>query len=137
MGFWQKIKDSFRRFMSGRTGADELGLAMLITGLILSLIASFTGIAILSLLGTALYIWTVFRMFSRNTSKRYEENQKFVNARTNLKNNFRQFRVRIKNSKQYKYFKCPQCHSRLRLPRKVGEVTVTCGKCKHAFKKKA
>lgn len=137
MSFWQKIKDAMRRFMSGRTGADELGLAMLITGLVLSLIASFSGIAILSLLGTVLYIWTVFRMFSRNTSKRYEENQKFINARTNFKSNSKQFWTRLKNSKQYKYFKCPQCHSRLRLPRKVGEVTVICGKCKHSFKKKA
>lgn len=137
MSFWQKIKDGFRRFMSGRTGADELGLALLIFGLVLSLIASFTGLALLSLVGMIAYIWAMFRMFSRNTSKRYEENQKYVNARANFKNNSKQFFVRLKNSKQYKYFKCPQCHSRLRLPRKVGEVTVTCGKCKHSFKKKA
>ena len=49
----------------------------------------------------------------------------------------RQFIVRLKNIRKYKYFKCPQCHARLRLPRKVGEVTVTCGKCRHAFKQKA
>jgi transcription elongation factor Elf1 len=39
--------------------------------------------------------------------------------------------------KKYKYFKCPECKSWLRLPRGVGEVTVTCGKCRHAFKQKA
>ena len=49
----------------------------------------------------------------------------------------RQFINRVKNLRKYKYFKCPECHARLRLPRKVGEVTVTCGKCRHAFKQKA
>lgn len=137
MSFGQKIKDGFRRFMAGRTGADELGLALLICGLVFSLISSFSGIALLSLIGMVIYIWALFRMFSRNTSKRYAENQKYLNIRRNSKSSIKQFGVRLKNSRQYKYFKCPQCHSRLRLPRKVGEVTVTCGKCKHSFKKKA
>ena len=47
------------------------------------------------------------------------------------------FELYLKNMRKYKYFKCPECHARLRLPRKVGEVTVTCGKCHHAFKQKA
>ena len=134
---WQKIKDGFGRFMAGRHGADEFSLALLIFGLILSILSSFTGFALLSLLGMAAYIWSIFRMFSRNTAKRSAENQKYLSAWTNFKNSTRQFWVRLKNSRNYKYFKCPQCHSRLRLPRKVGEVTVTCGKCHHSFKQKA
>ena len=43
----------------------------------------------------------------------------------------------MKNIKQYKYFTCPKCKSRLKLPRGVGEVTVTCGKCGEKIKKKA
>ena len=134
---WQKIKDGFGRFMAGRHGADEFSLALLIFGLILSILSSFTGFALLSLLGMAAYIWSIFRMFSRNTAKRSAEYQKYLSAWTNFKNSTRQFWVRLKNSRNYKYFKCPQCHSRLRLPRKVGEVTVTCGKCHHSFKQKA
>ena len=40
------------------------------------------------------------------------------------------------NLRKYKYFKCPSA-TRCCILRKVGEVTVTCGKCKHSFKKKA
>ena len=76
-------------------------------------------------------------MFSRNIEKRYAENAKFLSLWHNGKSNVKQFFNRVKNMRKYKYFKCPQCHSRLRLPRKVGEVTVTCGKCHHAFKQKA
>lgn len=137
MTFWQKIKDGFGKFMQGRHGADEFSLALLIFGLLLSIVASLSGWGLLSILGMAVYIWSIFRMFSRNNEKRYAENQKYLAFWKRTTNSVRQFWVRLKNSKQYKYFKCPQCHARLRLPRKVGEVTVTCGKCHHAFKQKA
>ena len=137
MSIWQKIKAGMQKFMMGRHGADELSLALLIFGLVASILTSFTGLAVLSLLGMAAYIWSMFRMFSRNNEKRYAENQKYLSMQKNLTSSVKQFWVRLKNSKQYKYFKCPECHSRLRLPRKVGEVTVTCGKCKHSFKQKA
>jgi len=137
MNIWQKMKAGLQKFMTGRHGADELSLALLIFGLIASIFSSFTGLAILSLLGMAAYIWSMFRMFSRNNEKRYAENQKYMNTQKKVTSSIKQFWVRLKNSRQYKYFKCPECHSRLRLPRKVGEVTVTCGKCKHAFKQKA
>ena len=137
MGFWQKIKTSVRNFMTGRHGADELSFAILIGGIIVYIISSISGLGILSLLGTVAYCWSLFRMFSRNNEKRYQENQKYLDFRKNFSTNTKQAWIRLKNSKQYKYFKCPQCQSRLRLPRKVGEVTVTCGKCKHAFKQKA
>ncbi len=134
MSFWDKIRAALNGFMQGRHGADELSMALLIGGLVLSIIGSLTRFPLLSLLSLALYIYAMFRMFSRNHEKRYAENQKYI-ALTH--GSLRQFFVRLKNFRKYKYFKCPECHARLRLPRKVGEVTVTCGKCHHAFKQKA
>lgn len=134
MSFFDKIRAAFARLMEGRHGADELSMALLIAGLVLSILGSFTRFRLLSLLSLALYVYALFRMFSRNHEKRYAENQKYV-AFTH--GSLRQFFVRLKNSRKYKYFKCPECHALLRLPRKVGEVTVTCGKCRHAFKQKA
>ena len=120
--------------MAGRHGADELSMALLIAGLALSIIGSFTRLGLLALLSMALYIYAMFRMFSRDHQKRYAENQKYLSL---FHGEVKQFFVRLKNIRKYKYFKCPECHARLRLPRKVGEVTVTCGKCHHAFKQKA
>lgn len=134
---WQKIKNSFRNFMMGRYGSDQFGLTLLIAGAVLSLISSLSRIAIFYYLGLAAYIWGIFRMFSRNTAKRAEENRKFLSFRQNFKSNVSQFFVRMKNMKKYRYFRCPECKARLRLPRKVGEVTVTCGKCHHQFRQKA
>ena len=134
---WQKIKRALQRFMAGRHGADQLSLALLIAGIVLSLLNSLSGFAIFYLLGLAAYIWGIFRMFSRNEVKRSEENMRWVKFWTELKTGIKQFFVRLKNIRKFRYFKCPQCKARLRLPRKVGEVTVTCGKCRHQFKQKA
>ena len=137
MSILQKMRDGLRRFMAGRRGTDELSLALLIFGLVLSVLSSVTRVGILYIFGLAAYILSIWRMFSRNIEKRYAENAKFVSWWGGVTSSVKQFFNRVKNMGKYKYFKCPECHSRLRLPRKVGEVTVTCGKCKHAFKQKA
>ena len=138
MSFFQRIRESLSRLMAGRHGVDEFSMALLIAGLALSIIGSLIGLAfILSPVSLALYVFSVFRMFSRDHAKRTSENQRYLSFWANSTSGIRQFFIRLKNSRKYKYFKCPQCHARLRLPRKVGEVTVTCGKCRHAFKQKA
>lgn len=137
MSFLQKAKESFRKFMIGRRGADELSLVLLVVGLVLSMLSSITRVGLFYLIGLVLYGLSIYRMFSRNIEKRYAENMKFKRLWQNSGASVRQFVNRVKNMRKYKYFKCPECHARLRLPRKVGEVTVTCGKCRHAFKQKA
>jgi len=137
MSVWEKVKNSIRKFMVGRNGADELSLAMLIAGLVAAILSSLTGSLIINLLSTALYVLCVLRMFSRNIAKRYEENRKYVAWKQKVMTSASQAKVRLKNMRKYKYFKCPECQALLKLPRKVGEVTVTCGKCRHEFRKKA
>ena len=137
MSILEKIKAGLVKFMAGRRGADELSLALLIAGALLSLLSTILHTPVLSLLSMAVYIYTLFRMFSRNLEKRHGENAAFLKFWNGMTSGIRQFFNRLKNMKKYKYFKCPECKSRLRLPRGVGEVTVTCGKCHHAFKQKA
>lgn len=134
---WQKIKNAMARFLTGRHGSDQLSLATLIVGFILTILSSITGLGILSLIGFVLYVLTLFRILSHNNEKRTAENEKYLRITRNLKSEIKQFFARLKNCRKYKYFRCPECNARLRLPRKVGEVNVTCGKCKHQFKMKA
>ena len=137
MSFMQKIKAALQRFMLGRRGPDELSLALLIGGFVLSILSGIRGLGLLSLVSMAAYVFSLYRMLSRNVQKRYQENARFMGFWRTSTTRVRQFFNRLKNSKDYKYFKCPECKAMLRLPRKVGEVTVTCGKCHHAFKQKA
>ena len=137
MSFWQRIKESFARFMQGRHGPDNLGIFTLLTGLVFSLLGSFTGLILFSLLGFVLYILTLFRMFSRNHEKRSAENRKYIELTSGWKTKLSQFIKRTKNRRDYKYFKCPNCKVLLRMKRGSGEKNITCVRCGHQFKMKS
>ena len=137
MTFWQKIKLSIAKFMQGRHGADNLGMFTLLSGLIVSLLGSFTRIGLLSIIGLALYIITLFRMFSRNHEKRMAENRKYIELTSNWKTKVRQFSKRMKNRRDYKYFKCPECKVLLRTKRGSGEKDITCVRCGHQYRQKS
>ena len=137
MSFMQKIREGLARFMEGRHGTDHLGMFTLIAGLILSLVASFARIPVLSFLGLALYIITIFRMMSRNHEARMKENQKYLSLTGDIPTKCRQAIKRLKYRKDYKYFKCPNCRVLLRLKRGCGEKEITCVRCGHKFSQKA
>ena len=137
MGIWQKIKDWMIRFMQGRYGSDNLGMVTLVAGLICSVAGSLTRWGILSFLGLALYIVTLFRMFSRNREARLKENRKYIELTGEARTRVTQWARRMKNRKDYKYFKCPNCKVLLRLRRGCGEKDITCVRCGHHFRQKA
>lgn len=137
MNFFGKLQMWMARMMQGRNGLDNLGHNALITGLVLTVVDLFLGTGLLSMLGTALYIYSLFRLMSRNVPKRQAENQRYMQATSQWTTKIKQAWLRLKNSKQYKYFRCPSCRVHLRLTRGCGEKTVTCPKCRHQFRQKA
>ena len=137
MSFFNRLKLSLIRFMQGRHGPDNLGMFTLFTGLGCSIIGSITGVGILSLLGMGLYIWTLFRLFSKNNDKRIEENRKYISLTSGWKTKSSQFVKRLKNSREYRYFRCPNCKLLLRMKRGSGEKEVTCARCRHQFRFRA
>lgn len=133
MAWIEKAKQGFRRFMTGRHGPDQLSMALVWGGLVLYLVDMFMGSGIFSLLGLAAYVVAVFRILSRDQAKRSAENQKYLRLLHTAKTTVRQAATRFQNRKQYKYFKCPRCHTWIRLPRHVGSVRVTCQHCHEQF----
>lgn len=137
MGFFEKIRASFARFMSGRYGADQLSYAMVISALVLTVIGSIAHVMLLTLLADALLIVMFVRMFSKNRYQRAHENQVYLERTQNIRRAVTEWMNRMKNSKRYRYFTCPKCKARLRVPRGVGNVTITCKSCGEKFDKKA
>ena len=137
MSFWQKIKQSFAAFMQGRYGQDQFSLILIYGGLLLYILDMFLGTGALSMISLFCYFYAIFRMMSRNKEKRRAENQRFLAWYNPKKLKAKQAYNRFKNRKQYKYFKCPQCHTRMRLTRGVGEKQITCRNCQHTFKQSA
>ncbi len=133
MGFFQRVGNALARFMYGRNGADHLGLTMIWTAVVLSVINVFVRqsavASILNLLSTVLMFWALFRMFSRNLPKRRAENAKFVEKIWwPVKRRISTVRQQ-KQDKEHKYFTCPNCGTVCRVPRGKGKIVITCPKC--------
>lgn len=126
--FGGKISAGIRSFMIGRYGTDKLNMYILGAGVIVCLLSLFLQFSYVPLMLTALsYVlmfWAIFRSFSRNTYKRYQENRKFL-----------LFLDRIKDRK-HKYFSCPKCRQPVRVPRGKGKIAISCPKCKEKFIRK-
>ena len=126
--FLYRLAAGFRNFMAGRYGTDKLGFTLLVTSLVLNLISTFLGASIwhlvFSFLSYTLMFWALFRMFSRNTYARYEENRKFLRFFDQLKD------------RQHRYFECPKCRQSVRVPRGKGKIAITCPRCREKFIKK-
>ena len=123
-----RVSAGIRHFMQGRYGSDKLNMTILWTGVgacLLSMLMPFVLIKLaLFILSYGLMFWTIFRAFSRNTYKRYQENRKYL-----------RFIERVKD-RQHRHFDCPRCHQPVRVPRGKGKIAITCPKCKERFIKK-
>ena len=129
MNFFQKIGNSLARFMYGRNGEDQLGFVTPWAAIILDVVNLFVrnqvAYSILSAVAMVLTIWMVFRMFSKNLSKRRAENAAYMNK---VVYPLRQALSRSRD-KEHKYFTCPNCRTVFRVPRGKGRIVITCPKC--------
>lgn len=128
--------------MMGRYGNDQLNLAVLTLSLVFSLVSFFTGgiVSLVFWFFQVLFIaYWAMRAFSRNIYKRQKENYVFMTFLNKIKKRFSGVTAFFKRlaDRKHKYFKCPRCASRLRVPRGRGNITVTCPRCRHQFDKKS
>ncbi len=131
------MRDKFQRFMQGRYGADELGRFLSMLGLILIVIHLFLGGRILFYAALAVLIYCYHRIFSRNFSARYVENQKFLSWRSRMQAAPSTWRSQMEQRKFYHIYRCPSCRQKIRIPRGKGNIIVTCPKCRREFRKKS
>lgn len=130
------FRSKIAQFFYGRYifyGIDLLSKTLAVVCIILSVINLFVSSIIIYLLETALFIWMFFRLFSKNITKRQNENRKLTALLGKVKGNF-DLKKRMRNEKDtHIYKKCPHCSVMLRLPRRPGEHTVKCPRCKNSF----
>lgn len=126
-----------KRFMTGRYGADQLSWVILVVYFFISIMARIFNNRILDVLGIVALGIVVYRMFSKNISARYQENTKFLNKWNSIKRKVNNRIQRIKDLKDYKYYKCSNYKQVLRVPRGKGKISITCPKCKTVMIKKS
>lgn len=129
--FLYRLRSAVARFMYGRSGVDQLGWAMLIAELALSLLSGLIRVsavsALLRLLSVILTVLLFYRALSRDVAKRRAENERFLRWWIPVRTGFRDARFR-RADKAHKYVKC-SCGTWCRVPRGVGKVELMCPKC--------
>lgn len=132
-----RMNSKMQQFMTGRRGADEFGRFLSGLTIVLLIISLFTKWGILYWCALGLLIYSYFRMFSRNIPKRYAENQKFLTLRYKAVAKWNLMKKHGAERKTHRFFKCPKCKQKVRVPKGRGRICITCPKCRTEFVKKS
>lgn len=129
------FRNKIYRFMYGRYGFDQFGRFLMCAGLIMAVLCMFLRFLpthipyyICSFLNTFFYIFTFFRILSKNIVKRTIENDNYLRIRNRVLPILDEKTKSIRD-KNYIYKKCPKCSAKLRLKRIKGKHITKCPKC--------
>lgn len=130
------IRNALQRFMYGRYGNDQLNTFLLFSYLVLYLLHAITRVGLFYWVSFAAVVWALFRMLSRNFTRRRAENGKFLKLADPVIRWYRLKRT-MHRDKDHAYFKCPSCSQQLRVPKGKGKITVTCRSCGAVFQERS
>ena len=131
------MKERMQRFMAGRYGNDQLNQFIFIVAIISMVLEIITRQSLFYTLTLVLLILAYVRVFSRNITKRYEENMKFLQKKDAILNKFRKQKYYAAQRRNFHIYTCPQCKQKIRIPKGKGKISITCPKCRTSFIKKS
>lgn len=133
-GLFNGMREKMSRAMYNRYGFDGFGKFLFIFGLVLMLGSQFIpnvyvrrSVYVVSIL---ILVYEYMRIFSTKRDKRARENYRFYAIIGKIKGIFG-----FGFDKNYRYFKCPGCKQKIRVPRHHGKIEITCKKCGRKFVK--
>jgi predicted membrane protein len=127
------MQDKLRKFMMGRYGVDQLNKFLLGTAVIIVFLSIFFRNLLFDILPVILLILCYYRIFSKNISQRYKENQKYLAVRDKLVKAVQNYRTRRIQNRNYRIYVCPTCNQKIRVPKGKGKICITCPRCKAEF----
>lgn len=131
------FRERMAKFMYGRYGTDELSRIYLILAIACLAVHLLTRSIFFYLAGMVLLIYGIYRSFSKNTAKMSAQNQKYMTWRYKLVVKYNQTKKQWAQRRDYRFYRCPDCRQKVRVPRGRGKIAITCPKCKTEFIKKS
>lgn len=130
-------KNKMMQFMQERYGADQMGQMLSAVSMVFLIISLFSRNQAWFLLAVIGIVYNYFRMFSKNISKRYAENQKYLKMTAGIRRKLASWKSQLAQRKIYHIYRCPGCKQKIRVPRGHGKIEIRCPKCNTRFVKKS
>ncbi len=131
-----KIREKIQKFMWGRYGNDRLNRVLMTLSMAFILL-SFLRLPGAYLIAVLLLLWVYYRMFSKQTAKRCEENRKYMRFEADIRSFFLRKKRELQDRKTHHIYRCPNCKQKLRVPKGRGRIVIRCRKCGTEFEKKS
>ncbi len=132
-----RFRDRLQNFMIGRYGVDQLNQGILVLSMICLFLSIVTRRSIFWALALVLIGYSYYRIFSKNIGKMSAQNQKYLNFRYRC-SVWKEKQIRLREERKiFRFYKCPACKQKVRVPKGKGKILITCPKCKMEFMKKS
>lgn len=133
----EEWRRKLRQFMTGRYGIDQFGRFLNGTVLALLLVYVIFRRPMLYSVALLIMVYYCFRVFSRNISARFKENERFLHVRFRVRERWEKWKAQAEQMRKFHIYRCPGCGQKIRIPRGRGKVKVRCPKCHTEFIKKS
>ena len=135
----QNFLYKLRQFMYGRNGLDGFTVFLLILNIIIRSIGRFTIPWLFEIISIVIFVFAVYRIFSKNIYQRQKENRKFMNIFNSFvfwfKRNQTLAKERAIVKGTHKIYLCPKCKKKLKVPKGKGKIEIRCP-CGNKFYKR-
>lgn len=130
------MRNFINKLLYGRYGVDQFSIALLGFSVLFSLLFTFTDWTILYIISSAILVFAIYRIFSKNFTRRQKEYQGWLKFSTTFKKKSNKCVRRIKDFPHFKYYTCMNCKQTMRIPRGKGRIEIRCPKCGYSFRSK-
>lgn len=125
----RSVGSKMQSFMYGRYGYDELSQFLSKTALLCVIVGLFAYPGFFCGIAMALYLVTMFRMYSKNIVKRQRERDAYLRRTQPLRDWQALQKRKFNDRKTHRFYRCSQCKTSLRVPKGKGKIKIHCPKC--------
>ncbi len=130
------IQSRMAQVLYGRNGFDDMARLCYRTALVLLIINLFADNAVIYFIWVGLLAYSIFRILSKNITKRYAENQKFLSMTEMPRSYLKLARLQFRDRNSSRYYICKSCHQQIRVPKGKGRIEIRCPRCGERFIKR-
>ena len=130
------LQSFLMRLLYGRNGFDNLARLSYGLSMILLIVNIFASSVIIYFTWIGLFAYSMFRTFSRNITKRYAENKKYLEMTDGLRKRVGLVKLQWRDRQVSRYYICKSCHQQIRVPKGKGRIEIRCPKCGERFIKR-